>query len=326
MRTIGLRRASRQRAIPWCFRTGRPITTVNIDLPAGTSVGPISFGASYTLNGNALTLTGDVSFTAPGVFLTWNAPITLGASIHFGSVPNADFAGAIDVNGKTLTVDAYSSTLHALNGSGAIVFTGSNDGIVGSGNFSGTITGSFDFNGSLPNATVSGDNLIAVGTLGAVTVTANSIVVNGLMPGAPSHGIGTLQTGPLNLVGPLAVDLVPGGTSDQVKVTGSVTLSGPLSVYFASGSATAGQTFTIIDNDGSDTVSGTFTGLPEGATFTVGSTTFRVNYGGGDGNDVVLTVVSSAKTWTGAVSGNWSDAPARRRGDRRSDRSSAPEC
>ena len=32
-----------------------------------------------------------------------------------------------------------------------------------------------------------------------------------------------------------------------------------------------------------------------------------LSYIGGDGNDVVLTTVSALKTWTGNVSGNWSD-------------------
>ena len=46
----------------------------------------------------------------------------------------------------------------------------------------------------------------------------------------------------------------------------------------------------IIQNDGSDTVTGTFNGLAQGATVTVGSFTGRINYFGGDGNDVTIEV------------------------------------
>jgi hypothetical protein len=38
-------------------------------------------------------------------------------------------------------------------------------------------------------------------------------------------------------------------------------------------------------------VSGEFFGLPDGAPFLVGTTVFTVDYYGGDGNDVVLTVI-----------------------------------
>jgi hypothetical protein len=50
-----------------------------------------------------------------------------------------------------------------------------------------------------------------------------------------------------------------------------------------------GLSFVLINNDGSDAVSGTFNGLPQGAYFTVSGQTFRINYTGGTGNDVVLT-------------------------------------
>src|SRR5947207_9870543 len=43
------------------FPSGAPHPTMNNDLPAGFNVGPMDFQASYTLNGNALTLNGDVS-------------------------------------------------------------------------------------------------------------------------------------------------------------------------------------------------------------------------------------------------------------------------
>jgi hypothetical protein len=76
-----------------------------------------------------------------------------------------------------------------------------------------------------------------------------------------------------------------------VQVAGTVTLGGDLQVNIVSGAPSAGQSFTIIDNDGAESVSGTFTGLPEGAMVTSGLYRFRISYAGGDGNDVVLTVL-----------------------------------
>jgi hypothetical protein len=79
--------------------------------------------------------------------------------------------------------------------------------------------------------------------------------------------------------------------SDAVQVTGTVTLSTQLYVTLISGAPQVGQSFTIIDNDGADPVSGTFTGMPERTTFTLGGQVTRISYQGGDGNDVVLSVL-----------------------------------
>ena len=54
-----------------------------------------------------------------------------------------------------------------------------------------------------------------------------------------------------------------------------------------------GQTFTILNKVSGGAITGTFAGIPQGGTV-VGSdgTVFQVSYTGGDGNDIVLTVVS----------------------------------
>src|SRR5204863_6874426 len=62
-----------------------------------------------------------------------------------------------------------------------------------------------------------------------------------------------------------------------------------------------GNTFTIIDNDLADAVGGTFSGLAGGATFTAttgGTSSYKITYVGGDGNDVVLTAINDAPTLT----------------------------
>jgi hypothetical protein len=52
-----------------------------------------------------------------------------------------------------------------------------------------------------------------------------------------------------------------------------------------------GAVFTVISNTSANRIAGTFANLADRLTFTAGSNTFQVNYKGGDGNDLTLTVV-----------------------------------
>jgi len=287
------------------------------DLPAGTTVGAMTFNDNYNLSGNALTLTGNLSFATEAngyasVVVTFNTALKLANAVTFGSAANY-YYGAIDVNGQTLTLDESktinsAATLGPLNGSGTVTISSSGVYITGSGNFSGTINGAMNVSGSLPNASING-RLTGAGTVGNANVGPFS-------PGNESPwktfgfdiSAGVVHTKSLVLNGGARFDLVPGGTSDQAQVTGSVTAGGDLTINILSGAPAAGQTFVLVDNDGADAVSGTFTGLPEGATIGVGTSTFSISYHGGDGNDIVLTAASTLKTWTGAVSAN-SSAP-----------------
>ena len=89
----------------------------------------------------------------------------------------------------------------------------------------------------------------------------------------------------------------------------NVNLAGTLNVSFTNGFVSAyGDTFTIIRNDGSNAVSGTFDGLAQGAVLNVGGRELKINYAGGDGNDVTLTDVTLVNTTpvttVNAVEGN----------------------
>jgi len=283
---------------------------MNNDLPAGTAVGPMLFNTSYTLNGNRLLLNGDLSFdqsTYPE--FVCNANLTLGQSLTFGAAIQSAYNGTVDVNGHTLTVNTYNTDFNgAVNGSGAIALVGSGARFQHDGTFSGTVSGTLDVYGAVPNANVNGYEVAGTGSLG--TVTASNVRPGVMYPGytGDPHEIGVLQTKSLTIQSSFFVDLVPGSASDSVHVTGSVTIGGA-SLYASvpSGVPTTGQTFTIIDNDGADAVSGTFSGLAEGASLNVGAYKFTISYHGGDGNDVVLTAAQTKKSWSGAASANWSD-------------------
>lgn len=123
---------------------------------------------------------------------------------------------------------------------------------------------------------------------------------------APGNSPGILNTGDLAFEAGGTYDFEVGGTDpgtgyDQTKVTGTVNLgNGTLKVVlYQSFAPVKGQSYVIIDNDAADAVTGTFKDLAEGATFVSDNVTYKVSYVGGDGNDVVLTVISATAPNTG---------------------------
>ena len=284
---------------PLLFPHGFINRTMTNDLPAGTSVGPMRFEAPATLSGNALTLTGDLSFDMTAAPFVVDLDLVLGADVRLGATSTSSYNGAIGVGSHTLTVDSYNTTFNGpLTGDGAIVVTGVGMTFTGSGAFSGAIRGTVDVTGSLPNATVVGP-LSGNGTVGAATVDRALILGANLPCCGDAHGIGTLHTQSISIDGRFHADLVSGGTSDRLAVTGAVTLGNvALQLNVLTGSPAAGETFTIIDNDGSDAVSGTFAGQPEHSIVDLAPWKFRITYVGGDGNDVVLTAIEPTEIET----------------------------
>ncbi len=149
--------------------------------------------------------------------------------------------------------------------------------------------------------------LQGVGTVQPLTVNSGGSV----RPGSTGIGVLTSQGNLVlnsgsNFVGQVVpIVNVP---SDRLAVVGTVNISGAtLQVQPAFlPTTTPGATFRIIDNDGTDAVAGTFLNRPENTTFSVQvqgvlngqvvvqTQTYRINYGSGDGNDVVLTYLNSA--------------------------------
>lgn len=109
-----------------------------------------------------------------------------------------------------------------------------------------------------------------------------AVASGGTLSGGGAIGSLTLADGAV-----LAPNLASGFT-----VAGTLDLGGTLTLSLASPPA-AGTVYTLIDNDDSNAAIGTFGGLNEGATYTVGATSFRLSYVGGDGNDVTLTVLAA---------------------------------
>jgi hypothetical protein len=117
-----------------------------------------------------------------------------------------------------------------------------------------------------------------------------SVVSPGTSPGVLTVNGNFAQTASgtlsLELNGPTA-----GTEYDRLAVAGTVTLAGQIAATLGF-TPTPGQSFVVIDNAGTDAVVGTFTGLAEGATLPASGHSLRINYAGGDGNDVTLTVLA----------------------------------
>lgn len=281
----------------------RPAQLIN-DLPAGTRFGPI-VTANFKITGNEMVLTGPVRGS-----LDAEAPLKLGASIVIDTLT----ASQLDVNGQTVKMTGAFARVQSLRGSGTVQsFTGFY--VDGSGDFSGTLRGSTISVGipggglpQMPDADIVG-GVQGNGTVGNVTIPAGGLLrADAAADPANNYvSLNRLDMKSLDMEGDFYWDFIPGRGNDVVAVNGSVTLSGRFFPMLRVGALAIGQTFTVIDNKGLDAVHGTFKDLPEGSTIHLGPYDMMISYQGGTGNDVVLTVTHAPNTWTGAVSGKWSD-------------------
>ncbi len=147
----------------------------------------------------------------------------------------------------------------------------------------------------------SGERLAGFGSVrGNVIVLAGGTVTPGASPGAVSTQNGDVQllAGSIFLVE--VNGTVPGGEFDQLRVQGTVDVSGAvLGLSGGSFRPPTGTVFTLIENDDSagvrDQVTGQFFGLAEGATVRFGGIEATISYVGGTGNDVTLTVTDNLK-------------------------------
>jgi autotransporter-associated beta strand protein len=82
-------------------------------------------------------------------------------------------------------------------------------------------------------------------------------------------------------------------SADQVIANGVTIKSGALFNFktVANKKLTTGTVFTAISNTSATPISGTFANLADGSTVTLGANKLQVNYEGGDGNDLTLTVL-----------------------------------
>jgi autotransporter-associated beta strand protein len=187
------------------------------------------------------------------------------------------------------------------HGAGTITLTASNT-------YSGVTiinAGTLLVDGHQPQSPVSvngSGTLGGSGTVGTITSSGN------VAPGA-SPGILTTSNLAFSASGAYLVDLTgpnAGTDYDQLNVRGTNSLaSATLHVTAAFTSpVTAGQQFTLLNNDGVDAIAGTFIGYPEGAALLANGYKFAISYVGGTGNDVVLTLTDVPGDVPGGVVGS----------------------
>ncbi|MFE5814583.1 autotransporter [Streptomyces sp. NPDC056479] len=137
----------------------------------------------------------------------------------------------------------------------------------------------------------SADSRLDAGTSGLRVVTALSgrgtvkgtVTNDGVVAGGLTVSGGYTQSAKGELVlrdGPL-------------KVTGAVRLAGDLDLASVAQAKAPARRITVLDHRGRARTTGTFTGLEEGGKLQLGDTAYRISYRGGDGNDVVLTAVTT---------------------------------
>ena len=262
-------------------------------------------GNTYTLGtlsiaNQTLTVAGGSNVNSGTAGLTFGAT-TLTNNATF-NVVNPSGGGS-----TTLTLGAVGGVGFGLTKSGTGTLSlGSTNTYTGATTVNaGTLLVSGSISGSATTVK-NGGTLGGAGTTGAVTVASGGTLSPGSSPGVLNTGAVDLQSGAtlkLELGG-----ITPGNAAtnhDQVSVTGTVTLAGNASVSLFgayAGTAQAGDQFVVILNDGTgDAVSGAFANAPGNVLNGTDGSSYSVNYAGGDGNDVVLTLTAVPEPGTWAM-------------------------
>jgi autotransporter-associated beta strand protein len=284
----------------------------------------ISAGStSYVLTLNGNTISG---VTGRGILAdnTSSYSLTVGCSTKLGnsqtwtnnSANLINVNGAVNLNAKTLTVSGTGNTLVngivsstggaiTKSGSGTLTFKGANT-YTGATSVTG---GTLLVNGTQSSASGavsignSGSTLGGTGTIGgAVTVNSGA----NLAPGNGGNANGALSVPSVTLASGanFRIDLngwYAGTGYDQLIVrSGGATISGSNLVITVGAGLYLGETFTILNKQSSGAVTGTFA---QGSSITTGGYSFSINYAGGTGNDIVLTVTKTPTITTAAGSG-----------------------
>jgi hypothetical protein len=284
-------------------------TNANTNLQAaiinyGTMIirGSCSLGAGYVSQpGSVLRIQGESGI----------GPASLQTTAAFTNQSVIELTSATSSNNATLVVGASPF----VNKSGGTIKS-----LAGAG---GTRTVNVQFAGSFSNQgaialvdaglTVSGQPLVNDGVIAiaaGTTLTTSSTVTNsatgiisglGTLKSVGLNSAGVIAPGPTSgiltsnsataISGKLAIDLDSISQFDQLRVLGTVALSGGLDVQL-NYAAKVGDEFVVVDNDGTDAITGTFTDLPNGTQFSVNGATLEIDYQGGTGNDVALKVIA----------------------------------
>ena len=305
-----------------------------------TGVGTLNLSGVNTYSGNTTVSAGTLQLGAANVIPDGSGKGdvsltgTLDLNTYSEGINGLSGAGTVTSGASgavTLTIgnnDATSTFSGVIqNGSGTVSITKAGNGTLtlsGANTYTGTTTvsaGTLLITNTTGSGAVSVSDGATLGGTGKIGTKASTVSVDDggtLDPGVSGPGKLTINNNlTLSSGATFSVDInsaTPATGYDQVFDTGTVTLGGAALSLTLGYAPTAGQTYTIIDNDGAE-APGAFNGISQGGTVTATYNSivysFTVSYTGGTGNDVVLTCASSGgtKTWDNGGSDNkWSTA------------------
>ena len=265
------------------------------DLPVANFVAALTIGPSVIVpNATPLNITSDADL-APHGFVR-DVPFnggTLRLTGPWSTTRNVSIwstGGAIDTNGFDARIEGGVRHEGLLTKIGAGTLS-----LAGTGTAAGTLAETSVFGGTLlvdgshpAIVTIdAGATLAGAGSVGRIRTFAGATVSPGSGDRAP--GILTATQADLGAGATVIVDLngpVAGTGYDRLEVSGTATLDQPTLVLRPGSADPIGRTFTIVTN-----AAGRFANLAEGGVINAGGRHFRITYQGGDGNDIVLTLL-----------------------------------
>jgi autotransporter-associated beta strand protein len=238
---------------------------------------------------------------------------TSGTSTFSGGITLGAFAASGSGSSLQITSAAGGTVVFSNNisdGANTVPITKVGDGVVifsraAGNNYDGgtTVTaGTLLINNTSGSGAGTGAVAVAAGTLGGNGSVSGAVTIgNGVGSGdaaiAAGNSVGTFTTAStLSFLSDAAfvfeLDSTL-GTADQLVANG-VTINGSSVFSFTdlgAGALTLNTQFIIISNTSGSAINGAFGNLADGSTFTQGANQYQVNYAGGDGNDLTLTVI-----------------------------------
>lgn len=275
--------------------------TIGAEVMTITGTGVANAGALLNVASNTSSYAGAITIGNGGARINsdTSGALTLTGGVTTSLFNNVTFGGAGNTTVSTV----------AITGAGGLIKDGAGTTTLSAGvthSYTGTTTvgggagSKLIVNGNISTSITTvqtGATLGGTGTIGALTVNSGAFHTPGNSP--------VIQpTGNYSNAGTLGIEIngVTVGTGyDQVNTTGTVSLSGLLSVTMGYTPA-ANALFFILANDGADAITGTFSNAAiNGNSYTLGGQQFQISYFGNQtspgigtftgGNDVVLMAI-----------------------------------